>query len=322
MEEAGTFDVIVIGGGPAGLSAAMLLGRCRRRVALFDEGRPRNEMSPEVHGYLGLPAISPGELLAIGRSQLAKYPNVRIQQRKVEEVDRCSEGFRVVLRGGAACRSRALVIATGLIDRLPDIAGVEEYYGKSVFPCPFCDGWENADRELGALGSGNDVAELAIELRLWSERVSCFIHGEAPDDDLTERMAKAGIRSYRTPAVRMLGEAGRLSGLELQDGESVACEALFLVEAQFQHHDFLEKMGCRLNESGQVECDDTGRTPTPGLLVAGNARRGLQMAMVAAADGIKCGASANEWLLRQDEERGIISHHEPTRDGQRTAALP
>jgi thioredoxin reductase len=303
MNPARTWDVIIVGGGPAGLCAAMLLGRCRREVALFDEGRPRNEMSPQVHGFLGLPAVSPQELLAIGRSQLAVYPNISIHRRKVEDVERSDGEFRVFVEGAGEFRSRALVVATGLIDRLPEIAGIERFYGKGAFPCPYCDGWENADRELGALGSGSEAAELAIELRLWSDRISCFITGDEPGDDLMKRMKAMGITVYRTPVLELLGEEGLLSGVELADGTIVPCQALFLVEAQIQHHDFLEKMGCRLNDSGQVECEDSGRTSTPGLFVAGNAKKGLQMAMVAAADGIKCGAAANEWLLQQEETR-------------------
>jgi thioredoxin reductase len=301
MERTRTWDAIVVGGGPAGLCAALLLGRCRREVALFDEGRPRNEMSEQVHAFLGLPAVSPRELLAIGRGQLTAYPNVSIHQRRVEEVGRSPGGFKIVVEGGAEFRSRALVIASGLIDRLPEVEGIDRFYGKSAFPCPYCDGWENADRILAALGTGNEAAELAIELRLWSDRVSCFITGDAPGPSALARMQKLGIRFHGSPAVKAIGENGHLSGLELADGTVAPCQALFLVDLQIQHDDFLQKMGCHLSDGGQVECEDSGKTGTPGLFVAGNAKKGLQMAMVAAADGIKCGAAANEWLLRQDE---------------------
>lgn len=172
-----------------------------------------------------------------------------------------------------------------------------------MFPCPYCDGWENADRDLAALGTGKDAAELAAELRLWSESVACFFIGEAPGSHVIERMRKLGVGFHRSVVVKAVGENGRLSGLELADGTVVPCQALFLVGLQIQHDDFLEKMGCHLSGDGQVECDDSGRTNTPGLFVAGNAKKGLQMAMVAAADGIKRGAAANEWLL-QREERG------------------
>jgi thioredoxin reductase len=295
-------DAIVVGGGPAGLSAALLLGRCRREVALFDEGRPRNFMSPRVHCYLGLPDSSPRDLLATGRAQLAALPNVAFHRERVEDVERTKEGFRIIVSGGAEFRSRALIVASGLIDRLPALEGVEECYGISVFPCPYCDGWENSDRELGVLGSGDDAARLALELLLWSERVSLFLTGDSPSGKLLDLLDRREVAIYRRKVTGLRADAGRIAALRLADGTEVGCEALFLVSTQIQHHDFLEKMGCKLGDSDQAECDESGRTQTPGLFVAGNAKKGLQLAMVAAADGLKCAAAANDWLLQQQEK--------------------
>ncbi|MCW1912961.1 NAD(P)/FAD-dependent oxidoreductase [Luteolibacter sp. GHJ8] len=299
-----TFDAIVIGGGPAGLSAGLLLGRCRRKVALFDEGRPRNEMSPTVHGFLGARNLSPHQLLAVGRAQIAEYSDVLLYRQRVVEVTHQGGLFRAFLEDRSEFQARSMIVATGLVDRLPDIPGLAPLYGKGVYPCPYCDGWENQNRPIAALGSGKEAADLALELKLWSKHVSLFLVDPPPDRELLEQLCNEGIAVYRADPVRLLDQNGTLSIAELADGTTVPCEALFLVACQVQHHHFMEKMGCRLSECGQVESDDQGRTNMPGLFVAGNAKQGLQLAIVAAADGAKCAAAANDWLLQQDLEQG------------------
>ncbi len=295
------FDAIVVGGGPAGLSAALLLGRCRRAVAVIDEGHPRNEKSPRVNCFLGLPASSALELLETGRSQLADHPNVNFLTGRVEDVACQAPEFRVFLKGNAELRSRSLIIATGLIDRLPEIEGIRECYGKSVFTCPYCDGWENSDRCLGVMGSGDDAVGMAIELRLWSERVSLFVTGQMPGESARHRLEARGIEVHEVPVAGLSHDDGELAGVQLEDGSFIECSALFLVTPQFQDNDFMQRSGCRLTDDSQTESDESGATRVPGLYVAGNAKRGLQLAMVAAADGLKCAAAANEWLLNQEQ---------------------
>ncbi|MCW1925838.1 NAD(P)/FAD-dependent oxidoreductase [Luteolibacter arcticus] len=279
----------------------MLLGRCRRRVALFDEGRPRNEMSSRVNCFLGIPASSPVEILQTGRGQVAAYPNVSMFKDGIEQLEQSNGIFRVVSKGGGHFHCRAMVIATGLIDSLPDIPGMAECYGKSVFPCPYCDGWENADGQLAVIGSGKPAADLAAELLLWSDSVALFVTGQALDDGLRKRLQSLGVTVHASPVLKLRNDSGKVSALELGDGTVIGCTAIFLVATQIQHHDFLDRMGCNLTDGGQAECDDAGRTPMPGLFVAGNASSGLQLAMIAAADGLKCAVAANEWLLQQDQ---------------------
>ena len=294
-------DAIVVGGGPAGLSGALLLGRCRRRVALFDEGRPRNEASPAVHAFLGHEGIPPLALLERGREEVASYPNVALYKERVVEIQRSEGSFRVFAQSGSEFRARGLLIATGLIDRLPEVEGMEQYYGHSVHQCPYCDGWESADTALAATGSGDNVAELALELLLWSSDVSLFLNGEPPDHDLLAKLKRRGIRLFFSPPAKLMGTGKKISGVELADGTTVPCKALFLVAAQIQHDDFAEKLGSKLVGESKVDCDGEGRTGTPGLFVAGNVTQGLQLAMVAAAEGLKAAAAINDWLMDIDE---------------------
>jgi thioredoxin reductase len=295
-----TIDVAVLGGGPAGLSAALLLGRCRRKVAVYDEGKPRNFMSPRVHSYLGVADYSPGELLETGRMQLGEFPHVTLHSARVDDLERIGQGFQIKLSSGAVSSARAVIVATGLVDRLPPVQGIEHFYGKSVFPCPYCDGWENRDRRIGVLGEGDAAVELAIELRLWSKTISLFAAGAPPTAEQRDRLDRLDVRTYLQGLRELRGEGDQLCSVELADGVELPCDAIFLVTRQIQHHDFLDKMGCRLGDGHQAECDDSGRTRTPGLFVAGNAKQGLQMAIIAAADGLKCAAAANEWLLKSD----------------------
>ena len=294
-------DTIIVGGGPAGLSGALLLGRCRRKVLLFDEGRPRNEASPAVHAFLGHEGIAPLDLLERGRDELARYPNVASYKRRVENIEKEPGFYKVIADDNSEFRSRALLIATGLIDHLPRVDGIEDFYGHSVHQCPYCDGWENAGMTLGAMGAGNQAAELALELLLWSDDVSLFVNGDAPAPELVGKLERRGVKVFADPPVRLAGEAKRLSAVELADGTRVACDALFLLSKQTQHDDFAERLGCELVDGSQVHCDGDGRTSMPGLFVAGNATEGLQLARVAAAEVLKAAAAIYLWLLDSDD---------------------
>ena len=300
MKPTATVDAIVIGGGPAGLSGALLLGRCRRTVLVFDEGRPRNEKSPAVHAFLAHEGIAPAELLRRGRQDLSRYPNVSFHRGKV--VDACHESgtFRIRLEAGAEFRSRTLLIATGMIDRLPPVADIVKFYGTTVHQCPYCDGWESTGRKIGVLGAGNAAAGLAVEMLLWSPHVSLYVLGGMPDDASLRDLERRGISVFTSPPVALKGTGGTLESVLLEDGHQSPCDRLFLVASQTQHNGFVGEMGCELDPEGKVDCADDGGTSVPGLYIAGNASEGLQLAMVAAAEGLKAAHAINTWLLDQD----------------------
>src|SRR5947207_2900559 len=196
------FDVIVVGGGPAGLSAGLMLGRCRRRVLVCDFGQPRNRRSRALHGYLTRDGIEPPELNDLGRRELATY-DVEFRCVGVTGAHREPTHFRVALANGAEEQARYLLIATGVVDDLPAIPGFEECYGRSIFHCPYCDGWECRDRRIAAFGSGRDVTGLALGLRAWTRDVIVCSHGTRLDRQSRERLARNGldIRGQRIAAV-------------------------------------------------------------------------------------------------------------------------
>lgn len=295
------YDVIVVGAGPAGLSASLVLGRCRRRVLVCDSGKPRNARSRAIHGFLTRDGTPPLELLRIGREQLCEYPSVEFRELEVIGASRSSTGFAVELEDGSTEHARMLLMATGVIDRLPEIPGAEELYGASLFHCPYCDGWEVRDARLAAYGKRSLAVELAIELTSWSDDVVLFTDGKAEiADEKRQRLAKIGISVYEAPVSRLVHEGGRLSAVELEDGTSVPRDAIFFKTAFHQHSDICEHLGCTFTKQGTV---DTGRyesTNVPGLYVAGDASKHVQLAIVAAAEGAEAAFAINTALTAAD----------------------
>lgn len=294
-------DAIVVGGGPAGLSGAMLLGRCRRSVLVFDEGRPRNEKSRAVHAYLGVHDVAPSELLSRGRKELQNYPRVSFFHESVAGVIHEEDTFRVVLLSGMEFRSRSLLLATGIIDRLPELPGLKDFYGKSIHLCPYCDGWESSGQRIAVMGSGDEAAELALEMLIWSSRIVLFIDGDVPSDGLRQRLAARQVTVEMSAVTGFLGHDGDLRAVTLQDGRQVECDRMFLVASQVQHDDFIQRFGFGITEEGKADCGNGGETGVPGLFIAGNAAKGLQLAMVAAAEGLHAAHGINNFLLSLDE---------------------
>lgn len=295
------YDVIVVGAGPAGLNAALVLGRCRRRVLVCDHGRPRNAVSPAVHGFLSRDGIAPLELLRIGRDQLSRYSDVEFRAIEVVRASQVEGGFQVDLADGRSERARMLLVATGVVDRLPAVEGAETYYGSGVHHCPYCDGWEVRDRRLGAYGKRSMGVDLAIELTSWSDDVMLFTDGRAeiPDDKL-RRLAALNIEVRYEPIVRFDGHDGRLSSVVLEDGTTISRDAVFFKTAFRQHSDLCERLGCAFTEHGAVDTGTYESTNVPGLYVAGDASKHVQLAIVAAAEGANAAFAINKALTAAD----------------------
>jgi thioredoxin reductase len=292
-------DVIIVGGGPAGLSAGLLLGRSRRRVILCDDRRPRNAASTGIHVFLGNEGSSPLELLEKGRDEISRYSNVDQMTCRVSEAELVCGKFRVSIDSGAEFRSRALLIAGGLVDRLPAVGGVQHRFGHSVHVCPYCSGWECADRILGVMGEGNLAGKLALELLLWSDRLIFFGDVARLEAKYRTRFEQFGVSSYSDAVVRLAGPNRELQHVVLRGGNEVPCDALFVVAGQSPRAEFARRMGCRW-EGNAPACGANGSTDVPGLYFAGNATPGPQLAMIAAAEGVMAGTAINEWLLERD----------------------
>jgi thioredoxin reductase len=293
------FDVIVVGGGPAGLSAALMLGRCRRRVLLCDDGKPRNAQSRALHGYLSRDGISPADLNALGRAELQKY-GVEVRNQRVSAARRQNEGFEVSLPDGRLERSRFLLIATGVVDELPDLPGLRDCYGRSVFHCPYCDGWERREQRIAVLGARKGGVQLALSMKTWSDRVVLLTNGTRLDSKGRARLARNNIEVIAAPIARCAHADGLLTAIEFASREPVQCEALFFTTGQHPRCDLASTLGCAFNKKGTVETGILSETNVPGVFVAGDASHDAQFVVVAAAEGAKAALAINKALQREE----------------------
>jgi thioredoxin reductase len=294
------YDVIIVGGGPAGLSAALLLGRCRRRVLVCDDGHPRNASSHASHGFFTRDGTPPSELLRLGREQLAPY-GVQVWDVRVEEARCVSSGFEVVLQEGSTLRCRRLLLATGVVDELPRIDGVEPLYGRSVWHCPYCDGWEVQDQPLAAYGRGHDGVELALALTSWTDDLILFTDGGHPPSREEQGLLRCeGIRWRTERITRLEGTDGQLERVVLDNGEAVARRGLFFHTQPRQRSDLALRLGCNFTRKGAVKTRKLEDTGVPGLYVAGDASRDVQFVIVAAAEGAKAALAINKSLRLED----------------------
>jgi len=293
------YDVIIIGAGPAGLSAALVLGRCRRRVLVCDTGKPRNASSQAMHGFLSRDGMPPLEFLQVSREQLRRYDTVELRDVEVTAAECRESRFHVTLADGATLQTRKLLIATGVVDNLPEIPGFRELYGKSVFHCPYCDGWEVRDQPLAIYGRGDRGLGLSLELTGWSRDLVLCTDGpsEIAPDDLA-RLDRNGIRLREDRVTRLEG-AQRLERLVFAGGAPLDRHALFFTTGQEQHSGLATGLGCKMNEKGTVLTGKYEAAHLPGLYVAGDASRAVQWVIVAASEGAEAAFDINSALLKE-----------------------
>lgn len=293
------FDVIIVGGGPAGLSAALMLGRCRRTVLLCDRGEPRNGRSSALHGYLTRDGIAPATLNELGRGELGKY-GIELRPIGVTAVRRLADGFRVSLADGRHEIGRFVLIATGVIDDLPGISGFAECYGRSVFHCPYCDGWEWRDRPLAVFGRARHAASMALGLKTWTADLLVCSNGTPISRALRDRLGRNHI-AFRTDRVVGLDHRdGVLTAVRFESHVAVPRDALFFTTAQHPQSDLAIRLGCSLTHRGTVKTGTLCDTNVPGVFVAGDASRDAQFVVVAAAEGVKAAVAINKALQRRD----------------------
>ena len=293
-------DVIVVGAGPAGLSAALILGRSRRRVLVCDTGKPRNAASHGMHGFLSRDGMPPSEFLRISREQMAQYDTVEFRDVEVTAA-RCVDGrFEVTVAGGETLSSRKLLIATGVVDHVPDVPGFAELYGISIFHCPYCDGWEVRDRPIAIYGRGARGYGLSLELTGWSRDLVLCTDGpsELSDDDRA-RLERNRIVVREDRVARVEGN-GRLERIVFASGALLDRAAIFFTTGQTQQSFLAHSLGCEINEKGTVRTGKYEATHLSGLYVAGDASRAVQWVVVAAAEGAEAAFAINTDLLKED----------------------
>ncbi|MDQ3569453.1 MAG: NAD(P)/FAD-dependent oxidoreductase [Actinomycetota bacterium] len=294
-EHAQVHDAIVIGGGPAGLSAATWLARYRRGVLVLDSSEYRNRWVEQSHGYLGNDSIRPASLLARAREQLGTYPGTELREARVHSVRRQSDGtFTIQLEGGEVpLRARRLVLATGVKDRFPEVEGFFDHYGASVFHCPTCDGYEASDAEVVVFGWSAEVAEFAATLTGWARSVTVVTDGRPfeGEEGPRRRLAEVQTEVLEDEAVELVGERGALEGVRVESGQLLACQLAFFSIAHDPRNAFAEQLGCALTEEGCIEVDHEGATTVAGVYAAGDVTPGLQLIQVAAAKGTAAGVA-------------------------------
>lgn len=296
------WEVIIIGGGPAGLSAALTLGRCRRRVLVLDAGRHRNRASRHLHCFPTREGIAPHELLQKARDELRTYSTVNLRKTTVIDVERTDEGFEVTMESGARERAPKLLIATGVVDELPPLRGIEPLYGISVHHCPYCDGWEWRDQPIAVFGNADKGAGLALMLKQWTSDIVLVTHGpgEIPDDTRS-RLESHGIVIREERIDRLEGTAdGYLDHIVFVNGDVLPRSALFFNTGQHQRSPLAARLGCDFTSKGGVETGDYDvATNIPGLYVAGDASRDVQLVLVAMSEGVKAAFAINKALLAE-----------------------
>jgi thioredoxin reductase len=294
------YDVVVVGGGPAGLSAALVLSRARRRVAVVDAGAPRNAPATHMHGFLSRDGLPPSELLAIGRQEVEGYGGLVIDGQVTDIVPDPGTGFCVSLADGRSMSTRRVLVATGLRDELPDIPGVRERWGRDLLHCPYCHGYEVRDQAVAVLGGTPDAVQHAHLIRQWSGDLMLFPHTDTLPPDQRERLAARGIGVVEGIVRRLVVADDRLHGVELENGSVLRRAAVFIRPRFLPNNDVLVALGCAMDDKGWVLTDALGRTTVPGVWVAGNAANPRAQVITAAGEGSAAAIALNADLVEDD----------------------
>ncbi|MGW4127324.1 NAD(P)/FAD-dependent oxidoreductase [Amycolatopsis japonica] len=300
-------DVIIVGGGPAGLNAALILGRQRRRALVLDSGNPRNAPADEMHMYLTRDGFSPSEFRAIGRAELAAYETVEVRGAEVVAAKVTADGFEVRLADGTREEARKLLLSTGQVDTFPSVDGLVERFGECVFHCPFCHGFEARDKPLAVLGGDFVSAVLSLYLadRFSTDVVLCTHGPAALPDELAGKLLDKGVALREEPVAAVRGELGDLA-VVFEDGSELHRGALFHKTATEQHSALAADLGCELFEDGCVRIDEFQQTTVPGVFAAGDLARqagfpeALTFVILGAADGARAAIKIDNELFRAD----------------------
>ncbi len=293
-----------------------MLGRCRRSVVVCDAGEARNARSAGLHGYLTRDGIEPGEFLRLAQEEVQRYPTVEFHRSQVVDARRTSGGFTVICAGGLQLRARKLLLATGVVDELPEVEGLRDLYGRSVHHCPYCDAWEWRDQPLAVYGRGDAGSALALGLTAWTDDLVLCTDGPGGLSETEgEQLARAGIEVREDPVVRLEGDDGLLAQVVFAEGEPLPRRALFFCSGQHQRSDLAAKLGARFTTKGAVDTGTCEATNVPGLFVAGDSSREAQFVIVAAAEGSEAGMAINKALVKDDLSQKRNSTPSRTRRG-------
>ncbi|HVF74232.1 MAG TPA: NAD(P)/FAD-dependent oxidoreductase [Acidimicrobiales bacterium] len=324
-------DAVVVGGGPAGLSAGLWLARYQRHVVVLDSGEHRNRWVDDAHGYLGSDPMNPAHFLEQAREDLLRYPEAEVCAARATSARREDDGtFTLDLEDGEPLRAKRVVLATGVRDVFPEVENFFEHYGASVFHCPTCDGYESRNQTVVAFGWSEQVVGFTLTLLGWAASVTVVTDGRRFEGDAwhRERLAAQGVRVLEDDAVELLGTRGDLQGVRMRSGAVVPCRLAFFSIAHVPSSDLDLQLGCRRSDEGCTGVDHQGATDVPGVYAAGDMTPGLQLVQVAAAKGTMAGVACAQSLrgeggLRPGWEGAVPGYEGPMtqhQDAERPAA--
>lgn len=297
------FDCAIIGGGPAGLNAALVLGRARRNTVLFDNNNPRNAVTQESHGFITRDGIKPKEFREIAHKEIGKYPSILYEKEEITSITKKDQLFELVTSNNELYQSKTIIISTGLRDVLPDIENISYYYGKSLFNCPYCDGWELRDKPLAVIIEEQTQGFHFIQtIYNWSKDLIVCTNGKPIlNPEQKHLIHNKGIRIIESKIKNFEGKNGQMEKIHFENGDSAIRKGGFVLPQPIQASDFAKKLGCEYNSSGGISVDFYGRTNVPGVHAAGDASVfAPAQLIIAAADGLKAAAGVNRDLIQKE----------------------
>jgi thioredoxin reductase len=274
-----------------------------RHALICDDGRYRNARSEALHCYMGHDGIRPAELLERARSQLKPYDTISTVRSSVTGIKKDDQLFAVEFKTRDIIRTRTIVVATGVVDELPAISGVKELFGKSVHVCPYCDGWEHRNAPVAVYGRGDKGTSFAMLLRQWTNDLVLCTDGKPLSSEQKTRLCRRGIKLREEAIASLVEKNGCLEAIRFKGGETLPRHAFFFTTDQHPRSPLLEGLGCTYDEKGGLACDGDGKTNIPGVYVAGDVSRDVQLAIIAAAEGPRAALAVNRYLLNDDLQR-------------------
>lgn len=294
------YDCAVIGGGPAGMTASLVLGRARRKVILFDDNKPRNAVTKESHGFLTRDGVKPAELKQIAHAELSQYPSIFIKNSEVIKVKKVEDVFFIETTERETFFVRKIIFATGIKEALPDIEGLQTFYGKSIFSCPYCDGWELKEKTIAIISNHQAIYELIKLLYNWSKNLivctdgSCTITKEEKNE-----LAQKGIQLFEQKVKKVVGSNGLVHAVQFIDETEVAIEGGFITPEWVPTTSMAKALGCEIDKHGGLNTDGLGRTNIEGVYAAGDVTTPSQV-IIAAGEGSKAAIGVNTDLTNED----------------------
>lgn len=294
-------DVVIIGGSSAGLSAALILGRSLRDIVIIDDHKPCNRFSHASHGFLTRDGIHPSELLQIAREQLKQYPSVVLKTTAALHIEKNDGGFEITSSDASKLQARTILLATGLHDELPTLKGIEELWGKSVFHCPYCDGYEVRGKAVAVYGEDEATLHLVMMLRNLTDNLTLYAgDGWNLTAAQRERLTRFGIQVVEQPIAALESTGTQIQAVRLVDGTLLGCQALFIRPKTTHRTPFARDLGCNVNANNVVQVDLRGRTSVEGVYAAGDISSPIRSVAIAVAQGAAAAYGINADLIDHD----------------------